>query len=65
MSEQPVRENEGSVEDDPIVIVCQGPPRCALEGDEAIAAQETGCRWCRRIIVHADGSETDVEPSTC
>ncbi len=50
-------------EGDPMVIVCQGPPVCALEGDEAMAAQQAGCVWCRRIICHADGSETVTEPT--
>lgn len=47
---------------DPQVIVCQGPPRCDLEGDEAVAAQMAGCPWCRRITLHDDGSETVTEP---
>ena len=47
---------------DPQVIVCQGPPRCMLEGDEAIKAQESGCIWCKRITVHDDGSETTTQP---
>ena len=51
------------MDDDPVVIVCQGPPRCLLEGDEAIAAQVAGCVWCRRIIVHSDGTETETKPS--
>lgn len=49
--------------DDPIVIVCQGPPICDLEGEAAIEAQENGCPWCKRIIVHEDGTETVVEPT--
>lgn len=48
--------------DDPQVIVCQGPPRCALEGDDAVAEQEKGCVWCKRIIVHSNGTETVIEP---
>lgn len=47
---------------EPVVIVCQGPPRCPLEGDEAVAAQEAGCIWCKRITIHADGTETTTEP---
>lgn len=49
-------------EDDPEVIVCQGPPRCMLVSDEAVAAMEAGCLWCKRIIVHKDGTETVIEP---
>lgn len=44
------------------VIVCQGPPRCDLEGDEAVAAQMAGCQWCRRININDDGSETREGP---
>ena len=44
------------------IIVCQGPPRCDLEGDDAIEAQMGGCPWCKRIVIHADGSETVTEP---
>lgn len=51
-----------SDEGDPMVIVCQGPPVCMLEGDEANAHQLDGCRWCKRIIVHDDGTETVIEP---
>jgi hypothetical protein len=47
---------------DPMVIVCQGPPACLLEGDAAMQAQIDGCIWCRRIIVHQDGTETVTEP---
>ena len=48
--------------DDPQIIVCQGPPRCSLEGDDAVAAAEAGCPWCRRITLHDDGTETVEEP---
>ena len=44
------------------VVACQGPPRCTLEGDEAIAAAIAGCVWCRRVTVHDDGTETVTEP---
>jgi len=50
---------------DPEVIVCQGPPVCHLTNEQAIAAQQAGCRWCKRIILHYDGSETVIEPSQC
>lgn len=46
---------------DPMVIVCAGPPLCDLEGDEAIAAIDSGCLLCKRIICHPDGSETVME----
>ncbi len=45
--------------DDPVVIVCQGPPACLLEGNE----EEDGCPWCKRITVHPDGTETVTEPA--
>ena len=47
----------------PRVIVCQGPPRCMLEDDEAIEAQKAGCIWCRTITLHEDGTETVQEPA--
>lgn len=49
-------------EEDPHIIVCQGPPRCALRGDEVVAAIEAGCPFCMTIIVHEDGSETRRQP---
>jgi len=49
-------------EDDPCVIVCQGPPVCMLEGDEAVKAAEDGCPWCKRITLHDDMTETVVDP---
>jgi hypothetical protein len=50
-------------DDDPIVIVCQGPPVCLLQDDDAVRAQIAGCPWCRRIVFHDDGTETVTEPS--
>lgn len=47
---------------DPVIIVCQGPPRCLLEGDEAESAMEAGCIWCKKITVHQDGTETILKP---
>lgn len=47
---------------DPQVIVCQGPPRCALMDDEAVAEQQRGCVWCARIICHPNGTETIFAP---
>jgi hypothetical protein len=54
----------GFGDEDPKVIVCQGPPVCGLQGDEAEAAMRAGCVWCRRITIHADGTETMVEPAS-
>lgn len=48
---------------DGTVIVCQGPPRCLLEGDAAVKAQQQGCIWCRRIMCLSDGSEVISGPS--
>lgn len=48
-------------DDDPMVIVCAGPPLCDLDGDVAIVAQEAGCPLCKRIICHPDGTETVIE----
>lgn len=33
------------------LIICAGPPYCHLEGDVAVAAQNAGCVWCKRIHV--------------
>ena len=46
------------------VWVCQGKPRCDLEGDDAIRAQEQGCHFCKRILIDADGVEQTIEPGT-
>lgn len=43
---------------DPEIIVCQGSPRCPLEGVDAIAAQINGCKFCEVIVCHADGTQT-------
>lgn len=45
-----------------IVHACQGPPRCGLEGDDAVAAAIAGCPWCRRIIIDDDGNERVIAP---
>lgn len=44
------------------IIVCAGPPACALQGDEAVAAQQEGCVWCRRITIADDGTESETGP---
>jgi hypothetical protein len=44
------------------VWVCQGPPRCDLEGDDAVSAQQRGCPFCRRILIDQDGEEQTIEP---
>ncbi len=44
--------------------ICQGPPRCDLSGNAAVAAQMGGCPWCRVVYTHPDGSESVREPST-
>lgn len=46
------------------IHVCQGPPWCLVEGNDAIAAQETGCPWCRHITIYEDGSEREEGPKT-
>jgi len=45
-----------------IIWVCQGPPRCALEGDDAVAAQQDGCAFCKQVRIDDDGEEMIVEP---
>lgn len=52
-------------EDDDVarIFVCQGPPRCDLHGDEAVAAQEAGCPFCRVIYVDTvSGDEWEKAP---
>ena len=44
------------------VIMCQGPPRCDLAGDEAVENQKAGCIWCARLDIYDDGTERLVEP---
>lgn len=51
----------GMDDDDPMVIVCAGPPLCDLYEDTAILAQQAGCPLCKRIICHPDGTETVIE----
>lgn len=46
------------------IWVCQGPPRCGLEGEEAMAAQEAGCVFCKQIRVADNGTEMTIEPGT-
>jgi hypothetical protein len=53
---------EAMIENDPQVVVCQGPPVCDLQGDEAEAAMKEGCPWCKVIVLHEDGTETVREP---
>lgn len=52
----------GLNDEPPVIVVCQGPPRCDLVGDEAAATAEAGCVWCRRITVFPDGSEAETGP---
>lgn len=44
------------------IVVCEGPPRCELLEDEAMAAQRAGCPLCTRIQIMADGSEIETKP---
>jgi hypothetical protein len=48
-------------DEDPMIVVCAGPPLCDLEGDDAVSAANGGCELCKRIICHPDGSETVIE----
>ncbi len=43
------------------IIVCAGPPACLLSGDEAVQNQNDGCPRCRRIVIDADGNETEYQ----
>lgn len=55
---------DADVSDFVTIWVCQGPPRCLLEGDDAVAAQELGCPFCKQIRIDDDGNETTIEPGT-
>ena len=46
-------------DNDPMVIVCAGPPECMLMDDAAVENANAGCPRCRRIVLHPDGSETE------
>jgi hypothetical protein len=43
-------------------VICQGPPRCNLVGQDAIDAQIDGCVWCQRYLCDRMGRETFIEP---
>lgn len=47
--------------DDTEIIVCAGPPLCALEGDDAVRNQMDGCPLCRRIVIREDGTEAEYQ----
>lgn len=47
--------------DEPEIIVCVGPPTANCSGDEAVRNQLAGCPMCKRVIVHADGTETEYK----
>ena len=47
--------------DDATVYTCKGPPVCLLEDDDAVAAMQAGCPWCKQTIMHPDGSETVLD----
>lgn len=34
------------IEDGAELWICQGYPRCELDGDDALRAQEQNCVWC-------------------
>lgn len=44
------------------IWVCQGRPRCDLEGDAAVAHQQAGCKFCKEIRIDEDGNERTIEP---
>lgn len=46
---------------DPVIIVCAGPPLCGLSDDAAVEAQLAECEFCTRYIIHADGTETVIK----
>ena len=46
----------GDDEEGAEIIACAGPPKCFLEGEEAIRHQIDGCPTCRRDVLQADGT---------
>lgn len=42
--------------DDPVILVCAGPPACSLQDEQAVAAQAS-CPWCTRIYTSPLGDE--------
>ena len=56
-------ESEAAADDDEtLVIVCAGPPWCALENDAAVEAQKAGCVWCTRYRVTATSDHVVSKP---
>lgn len=49
-------------EEAPTIVMCQGPPRCDKQGDEAVAQAEAGCLWCERHTLQEDGSWAIQKP---
>lgn len=47
-----------------VIMICQGPPRCDLEGETAYEAQVAGCQWCQRLYIDGDGNERVTEPTS-
>lgn len=43
--------NTNERDDDPLIIVCQGPPSCLLVGDDALQSQLNGCLKCKRMDI--------------
>lgn len=49
-------------DEDPMIVCCQGPPRCDYDGSGNPAERMNDCPWCKRVIVHAGGRETVIQP---
>lgn len=45
-----------------LIMVCQGPPNCLLEGKEQEDAQEAGCDMCAKLYIDEFGNQTVVNP---
>jgi hypothetical protein len=43
-------------------VICQGPPRCTLEHEDALIEQMDGCVWCKRFYIDRMGREYVYEP---
>jgi hypothetical protein len=43
-------------------MICQGPPRCNLRGEDVHNEQLDGCKWCEVLLIDAMGRETFTCP---
>lgn len=49
------------IDDEPIIIVCQGLPFCLLTGDDAFQHQLNGCLQCKRMDINEASIEETLQ----